>query len=81
MGIELLWGPVVFIGFLAFIGFLIEILMPSYDSNYDSATDISNIPNNIKAKTTTKARWAKRSQQYDDSFGGAAIMWADLGND
>ena len=42
--------------------------------------NIHNIPHNLKGKSRTKERWARRSQQYDDSFANG-IMWADLGND
>jgi hypothetical protein len=49
-----------------------------YDDS--SSFSIDNIPHNIKTKSRTKERWAKRSQQYDDSFANG-IMWADLGND
>jgi hypothetical protein len=48
--------------------------------NDDNIFNINNIPHNIKGKSRTKERWARRSQQYDDSFANG-IMWADLGND
>ena len=41
---------------------------------------IDSIPNNAKSKATTKKKWARSTQQYDNSFANG-IMWADLGND
>lgn len=56
-------------------GFLITPLKPQ-QPQYDKVI----LPYNLKGQPATKERWARRTQQQDNSFANA-IMWADLGND
>ena len=81
----LLFAAFVFLSIVIFVMILLSpfLSLEDYDSNvylHDDTSDFSEISTNIKAKGTTKMRWAKRSQQPDDSFANG-IMWADLGND
>ena len=79
-----------FLVFLFFLvaGFILIMCLPfiptqEYNSDIylsDNKVDFTDIGTNIKAKGTTKMRWAKRTQQRDDSFANA-VMWGDLGND
>ena len=80
--------------FLVFLFFVITafililclpfISMENYNSDIylsDNNVDFSGITNNIKAKGTTKMRWAKRSHKVSDDSFANGVMWADLGND
>jgi hypothetical protein len=83
MAIEWLVGTVMFLGFCYLLGqvFVYPATKLGFEPKIEPITpDISNLSRNIKSKTTTKARWAQRSQHVDDSFANG-IMWADLGND
>lgn len=40
---------------------------------------IGDLPPNIKSKTTTKMRWARRT--HDNNSFADAVIWGDLGND
>ena len=58
--------------------------MEEYNSDVylsDNNINLSGISNNIKAKGTTKMRWAKRSHKVSDDSFANAVMWGDLGND
>jgi len=79
MGIELFWGPVVFISFMWTVGFILSKFIPEPKIYFYEESGINNLPANIKSKTTTKMRWAKRTQDNNSFANG--IMWADLGND
>ena len=79
-------GAVFFVFFIYYYFKFVLILLGSWEEiEYSSdvyladKSTIADLPPNIKSKTTTKMRWAKRTQD-DDSFANA-IMWADLGND
>ena len=75
----MLLGMVIGIAYIIMIPLL--YLLPKSDTDsYIHLGSIDDLPRNIKSKTTTKARWAQRSQHVDDSFANG-IMWADLGND
>ena len=83
MAIEWLVGTFLFLGFCYLLGevFAYPARQLGFEPKIEPITpDISKLSRNIKSKTTTKARWAKRSQHTDDSFANG-IMWADLGND
>lgn len=79
-------GAVFFVFFIYYYFKFVLILLGSWEETKYSSdvyladkSTIADLPPNIKSKTTTKMRWAKRTQD-DDSFANA-IMWADLGND
>ena len=83
--IGLLFAAFLFLSIMLFLVILLSPFLSLEDPNsdiylHDDTTNFSEISTNIKAKGTTKMRWAKRSQQSDDSFANG-IMWADLGND
>ena len=91
MALIWIWDVALFIFFAGTLYYSIILLLNipfiflpeiEYNSNIylDDSNNIEGIPNNIKSKTTTKMRWAKRTQQRDDSFANA-VMWGDLGND
>lgn len=83
MAIEWLVGTFLLLGFCYLLGevFAYPATKLGLEPKIEPINpDISKLSRNIKSKTTTKARWAQRSQQYDDSFANG-IMWADLGND
>jgi len=63
---------------LVFLGLLPNEQYTSDVYLADKST-IADLPPNIKSKTTTKMRWAKRTES-DNSFANA-VMWGDLGND
>ena len=73
--------------FFLFAGFILIMCLPfisteEYNSDvYLSDINFSGISNNIKAKGTTKMRWAKRSHKVSDDSFANAVMWGDLGND
>ena len=90
MGLMWVWNIVVFIFFVTTLYYSIILLLSflllfctnieyTSDIYLDDGNSIEGIPNNIKSKTTTKMRWAKRSQDNNSFANG--IMWADLGND
>ena len=84
---------IMFLSFAVVIMFLIVaiaffLLLPLLyllpESDIDPAIYLSSfddLPRNIKSKTTTKMRWAQRSQKTSDDSFANGIMWADLGND
>ncbi len=68
---------------VAFI-LLLPLLYLLPESDIDPAIyleSFDDLPRNIKSKTTTKMRWAQRSQRTSDDSFANGIMWADLGND
>ena len=80
-----------FLVFLFFLvmGFILIMCLPfisteEYNSDVylsDNNVDFSGMSSNIKAKGTTKMRWAKRSHKVSDDSFANAVMWGDLGND
>ena len=81
-----------FLVFLFFLvtGFILMMCLPfisteDYTSDIhlsnNNTTDFTAISTNIKAKGTTKMRWAKRSHRVSDDSFANAVMWGDLGND
>lgn len=84
MGVEMLVGTFLFLGFGYLLGelFAYPATKLGYEVKIEPVNpDISNLSRNIKSKTTTKARWAQRSQKTSDDSFANGIMWADLGND
>ena len=90
MALIWVWNVLVFVFFVTSIYYSIMLLLNvafllfpniEYDSDIylQDESNIEGLPNNIKSKTTTKMRWAKRSQDNNSFANG--IMWADLGND
>jgi hypothetical protein len=79
-------GAVFFVFFIYYYFKYVSILLGVWqETEYSSdvyladKSTIADLPRNIKSKTTTKMRWAKRTEP-DNSFANA-VMWADLGND
>jgi len=79
-------GAVFFVFFIYYYFKFVLILLgvweeTEYSSNVylsDKRT-IADLPRNIKSKTTTKMRWARRT--HDNNSFADAVIWGDLGND
>ena len=63
---------------LIFLGLLPKQQYTS-DIYLTNNSTIGDLPANIKSKTTTKMRWARRT--HDNNSFADAVIWVDLGND
>jgi len=87
MGLMWIVGPVLlFITLYAFghlLAFFIELFPQPQNSHMylcnDTVESFEVIAGNIKSKTTTKMRWARRT--HDNNSFADAVIWGDLGND
>jgi len=79
-------GAVFFVFFIYYYFKFVLILLGVWEeTEYSSDVylsdkrTIADLPRNIKSKTTTKMRWARRT--HDNNSFADAVIWGDLGND